>query len=110
MAAACRKAALNCCSTGVSCVAVRWIRSPTVPSLRCAPSRSRRTSHVRSNGNNCCCVKYTATAPISGPYWMGAVTPGGEGGLRELLTTWTQLVFDAVFLHDQPWRGHVHHL
>ena len=65
---------------------------------------------MRSNGNNCCCVKYTATAPISGPYWMGAVTPGGEGGLRELLTTWTQLVFDAVFLHDQPWRGHVHHL
>src|SRR5581483_2973967 len=44
-----------------------------------------------------------------------AVLDGGghcwrEGGLREVLTTGTLLLFGAVFLHEQSGRGHVHHL
>src|SRR6266851_1613242 len=34
----------------------------------------------------------------------------GERGQREVLTAGTLLLFCAVFLHDQPWRWHVHHL
>src|SRR5437588_2184027 len=34
----------------------------------------------------------------------------GERGKRHVLTARTLLVFGAVFLHNQPWRWHVHHL
>src|SRR5712692_6832562 len=33
----------------------------------------------------------------------------GERGQRDVLTAGTLLLFCAVFLHDQPWRWHVHH-
>src|SRR6266851_452588 len=57
LSAALINASLICCSTGASSEAVRLISSPTVPSLIWTPNRSRRTSQVRSNGNNCWCVK-----------------------------------------------------
>src|SRR6266851_9145342 len=57
LSAALIHASLICCSTGASSEAVRLISSPTVPSLIWTPNRSRRTSQVRSNGNNCWCVK-----------------------------------------------------
>ena len=34
----------------------------------------------------------------------------GERGQCDVLTAGTLLLFRAVFLHDQPWRWHVHHL
>ena len=33
----------------------------------------------------------------------------GERGKRDVLTAGTLLLFGSVFLHDQPWRWHVHH-
>src|SRR5713101_1958517 len=35
---------------------------------------------------------------------------GGERGQCDVLAAGTLLLFGAVFLHDQPWRWHVHHL
>src|SRR6266566_1286730 len=81
MTSACFNASVICCSTLTNCPAHRLIRSLTVPSLIWTPNRSHITSQARASGTSCCWTRYTAVAPMWGPYWMGACTPAGNAAL-----------------------------
>src|SRR2546421_6356737 len=70
---------LICSSIPVSLLAQRSIIVCTLAGLMGQSNRSAKISAVLPSGCNCWQHRYTATAPTSAPYWIGAFTSCGKG-------------------------------